>query len=234
MNELTTKPNLPSAPNSAWGTEDISTKDVLIPKITLMQSSSTMVKQDKAKAGTLVNSSTNEVLANKDEVVEFIPIKQFREWIIEDIETAFDGKEKKKYRTKMIMDASNENLRAGKDHENGRPIFRTQSINFFVLIPSKLDGFPFLVPFKKSSLYTGKKLVSAFKDCQLKGIAPANQVWKLSCSLQTKDDNSYFVLNLEPGRATTQQELDKAYEWYQILQTGTAKVDENTDEQIPY
>lgn len=64
------------------GLEDVDTKDIEIPRITLMQALSPQVADGTFKAGDLVQSVTSELLAPAGEPLSIIPVKRFKTWIM--------------------------------------------------------------------------------------------------------------------------------------------------------
>lgn len=218
MNEVqASNGNLPST--QVWGTEGMSREDLLIPRIQLMQDISEHVKSGKFRPGVLINSTTNEVIADKGESCEIIPILGYREWIINDV----DDRNKEKYRCRIRMTPENE-IWAREDVENGKAIRRTKCINFFCLLASKPDELPMLVSFKKTSMYAGKKLSTHFQISAMKNQAPASQVFKIGGETQSYNGYSFYVFNVEPSRKATSEELALAKKWYDSLNTSNVEV----------
>ena len=79
----------PAIPEDCFGaTDDIEASDITIGRISIMQSNSTLLKEDKAKQGTIINLLDGKVLGNKeDKPLEFIPIKSTKYWIEKDADT---------------------------------------------------------------------------------------------------------------------------------------------------
>lgn len=218
--------NLPVAPpapeGDAWGSEGASSSDMLIPRIQLMHDISELVKKDKASAGQLISSTTGEVLADLGATVEILPIVTYKEWIINDIEEK-NGKRREKFRQIIPMTAANEGLPL-EEVEFGKPISRVKSLNFLCLVTSKLDELPFLLAFRKSSYFGGKKLSTHFQMSAMKKQPPASRTFRLGQTEKTYDGFTFFVLTVEPGRPTTPGELKIARQWYDVFKQQGVKV----------
>lgn len=213
--------NLPATADEQWAQQGTSNDDLLIPRVLLMQDISDLVKKEKAKAGFLVHGITGEVLAERGDLLEIIPVTTFREWQVM-------GQDEKKperwnFLRREVMTKENENLPT-EDQERGQAIKRVKALNFFVLLASKIDEMPFLVSFKKTSLYAGKKLSTHFQMSAMRKQAPAGHVFRLTSVPRSWDSYSFYALEVETGRTATEHELDVARMWYGILSKQQAKI----------
>lgn len=233
MNELATQGQMVAVPAGSWGGEQASSKDMVIPRINLMQDISQLVKDGKARAGQIVNGATGEVLADKGAKVEIIPILTFAEWLLYDVVDGHGGKKKLNYTGKLVCDKSNENW-PNEAIINGKPISRTRQINVLCLRPELIDELPFIVSFKKTGTMAGKKLSTHFQVSAMKGAPAARQVFNLSAVVGTFDGHTFHKFDVETGRAATQDEVATAYHWYQLFNQGAAKVADETEEQVPF
>lgn len=225
MSELVTKEHhqLATVPAS-WGSEGSHAEDNLIPRIQLLQAMSEQCKTGTNRPGELVNSLSGEILAKPNEGVEVIPISMYREWqIMKKIsETQFEF-----LRNEPITDL-NTNW-AKDDMENGYPIRRNRTLNFFVLLPTALNKMPFLVSFRKTSLQAGKKLATHFSLCRYEGKPPASTVFSLSAKYKTWKSNSFHVFEVAQKRDTQLTEMEKAYQWYQLINQKSVVVAEEAE-----
>lgn len=229
MNDLSTTQDagLPVSATEAWGSEGTSSQDLLIPRIQLMHDISDLVKKGRATPGTLVHSVTNEMLADKGIRLEFIPIMTYREWEINDV----DAKGRENYRNRIPMTAANENLPYEDLDEQGKPIRRVRTLNFFTIVADRLEEFPFLLSFKKSNLKAGKQLSTHFQMSGMKKVPPASQVFTLHSSEKTYEGYTFWVLNVEPKRPSSAIEIATARKWYEVLKTAKVKVEEEAGSQ---
>ncbi len=233
MNELATQSTDLAMPTGSWGGEQASSKDMILPRLNLMQDISKLVKDGKARAGQIVNGSTGEVLGGVDQKIEIIPVLTFAEWLLYDVVES-KGKMKDEYTGKLLCDKTNENL-PSEDMVNGKPIKRVRQINVLCISPSHLDELPFLVSFKKTGTMAGKKLSTHFQVCAMKGAAAAGTVFNLFSSLSTFDSYTFYRFEVETARRANDSEIKTAFEWYKMFNAGAAKVaDEAVDEQVPF
>lgn len=230
MTELaTTSSDLPVVPmDQAWGAENVAQESVLIPRLILAQDLTEAVKLGKCRPGAILGSDTGEVLANPGESLEFIPIYTFREWEIYDVEDRGNGKTKDNYRARVRVTRDNENW-AAEDFENGKKVKRTKCLNFFVLLTNKIDAMPYLVSFKKSGMNAGKKIATHFYNSGLRKVAPASQAFKLSAVTKSWDGYTFQAYSVEPSRASSIEEVAKAYQWYQLFTKSDVQVMEETN-----
>lgn len=226
--------NLPTAiPKGSWGGEQASSKDMLIPRLYLMQDLSDLVKKGKAKTGSIVNATTSETIATTDEPLEVIPILTFGEWLLYDV-VKEGGRERDVYAGKTLVTKDNENW-ANEDVVDGKLMRRVRQINFLLLLPKYFHDLPFLVSFRKTSMMAGRKLSTHFQVSGMKGKPAASQVFKLNSTAMTRKGYNFFGFEVEPGRATTEKELAQAYHWYQLFNRGGVKVEEETStEDAPF
>lgn len=225
MNDMTLpNGNLPAINDEQWASQGTSNEDLLIPRVLCMQDISKLVKDEKAKSGYLVHGVTQEILAERGQSLEIIPVTTFREWQV----MGQDERKPEKWNMlrRELITPANEGLPV-EDNERGQAIKRIKALNFFVLLANRLEEMPFLISFKKSSLYAGKKLSTHFQMSRMKKQAPAGHVFKLSTELRSWDSYSFYALDVQTGRPSTQHELDIARTWYGVLSKQEVKVAED-------
>jgi hypothetical protein len=226
--------NLPTeAYEQNWGTEGTDSRDILIPKLLIMQGLSKMVTEDKAQMGDFVDSVTGELLGSGREKalqdVNFIPIMTFKTWVeYEKIEVK--GKEPKlEFKRIIPMDETNANWELEED-KDGITIRRDRCINFYVLLANKTDDLPYLITFRRTSYRAGQKLATHFKKCELaalrgKPVPPAATIFKLSASKMTNEKGTFYVVDVTPSEPTPKESLKMAWDWFQMLKASNVKVD---------
>lgn len=233
----TTKPIAPptvveAPPQCAWGGQDTSTKDMLVPGLLLMQDISDLVKDEKAKSGSIVNSVTGQVLALRDQKLNIVPILTFREWEVNEL-IEVGGKTKEKFVRRERMNQGNEDGE-WEFSEGGKSYRQHRTIVCFVLVEGQIGELPYVIRFKKTSLYGGKKLSTHFQTCGMKNQSPAKQAFGLFGEKQTKNDNTYYVFNVVPTRQTSKEEEAAAYKWWKALSAVDAKIIEADDVVVPF
>jgi len=210
------------------GFEDTSigdARDLIIPKILLMQGLSKMVTDEKALMGEMRDSLDNMLLGNKEKPVEFIPLHMNKTWVIFEEK---NGKEE----FKAIVPFTMENC----DWEwntviDGVKIRRDQAMNYFCILPSEIDTgefMPYLISFRRTSFTAGKKLYTAKEKAKMFGRPMCSNVFKLLCRKTENDKGAFYVYDVEKSRTTTPEELKAIKPWFDIITKSSVKVD-NTD-----
>lgn len=210
-------------------------KDIVIPRILLMHGTSTLVGQQKALQGDIVDSVSTEVLGKSGKPFEIIPIKQLdKEWSIEKyVERGKQGKFEFE-RT----DPWDESLRHELEFtENGEKFRRNARLSFYVLLArdATSNHLPYLVSFQRTSYTAGRNIASFFSEALFafkkgdKKSVPMSQVFELGCGIQQGDMGAYYVLECKRTRVSTPEELEKAKYWFSQLRTKTYKVHEEKD-----
>lgn len=218
---------LAAAPTGDWGAEAVDSKDLLIPKLLLMQGLSDAVADERAQMGDIVNSVTYEKLGDKKAPVEIIPLKIFKTWVIS---LKKKGEDKHEFDSIVNMDSSNADLPWEETLPDGTELRRDQTINVYALVASELtDGaaLPYVVSFRRTSYIAGKKIATHFAKMSMLKQPPAARTVKLTCSIEKNEKGTYYTYDVEPGRVTTQDELATAYSWFTQVSRGAHKVDDS-------
>ncbi len=222
---------------SEWGAPDVTSKDIIIPAVYLMQPMSDRVTAGDAAFGEFIESLTNTKLGKFEDGFEIIPFfmeKLFMEYNIDD--------PKKKVWLRSIPITPENESKPYEDEEKtpeGKviKITRDRCMRFFFLIPAELEAgtaLPYTITVRRTSLNAGKKLSTQMyiKNLQAKK-TPASTVLKITAKKETNDQGTYAVLDVMPLRASTDAQVAQAFEWLKLLKTGKAKVDEALEDQEP-
>lgn len=224
-----------AAQGAAWGAEGITTQEITIPKMLVMQGLSKFVADGEAAVGQIRDSLTGELLggqvnAKEEKAVNVIPFYSFRTWVV----SRLNG-EKWEYARQEPITALNENL-ALEDIENGTRIRRDKVLNFYVMRPEDVangSAFPYLLSFRRTSTPAGKNLSTyIFKSGMVKtkefpnGKPPAATVFSLTVEKQENDKGKFFVPKIAVARNSTMEEIHACYEWHQIISKSTVKHDD--------
>lgn len=208
--------------DGAWGGEDISNTDIIIPKILLMQPMSELVTGGTAKIGEFRDSLNKErVLGSDKSPIEMIVFGTFRTWL-----TFIDGE----YESTTKCDHTNEDLRLEEVAENGSIITRDKVLNIYCLLTKDLannEAFPFVLSCRRTSYQTGKKIVTHIKKLQMFKQPSAAKVFSLSSRKEQNDKGTFFVTDVDVVRDSTPLEVAQAYEWYRSLAKGKVRVDDS-------
>lgn len=218
---------LMAVPEGSWGTENISSQDLLISKMLLMQPLSTLVVDGKATPGDMVDSVSQQILGNKNKPVEIIPIHMTKTWsIFKNVGGKFE------YDHMEPITPANEQ----QPYEftvDGVQYQRNKDMNFFVLLRSEAkeaSAFPRVITFRRTSSMAGRNLATHFAKAAMEKMPPAAYAFNVSCTMEKNDKGSYFVYHVERTTRTEVPEIAAAYRWYKTLQTQTHRVDESENE----
>lgn len=212
------------APESAWGAENISAQDIVIPKILLMQGMSKLVSDGRAAVGDLVDSITVEKLGNRKEPLSFIPFLTFKTWI----ESKKKG-EKYEFVRQVPMDATNEDLPV--EFTEGESIMRRdRSLNVYVLLPRDIargEGvMPYVISFRRTSYQGGKTLATMIQKLAEFNKPAASKTFELIVADKENDKGKFVVLTVGEKGVTPRESMNLAYKWYKKVRAGV-KVDES-------
>lgn len=206
----------------AWGAPQVSSQDIVIPKILCMQGLSQLVSDEKAKMGDFVDNMNEEVIGNyKSKPVEFIPFHMEKILIVSKL----IGNDYKFERIEKV-DASNENM--AYELEIGGEKFKNEyCMNFYVLRPED-PSLPYIISFKGMSRKAGKILATQMyvKNAAAGKIPPA-YVMELSGTKESNDKGTFIVLNTKSTRESSADERQAAFNWYKTVNAGGVKVHED-------
>ncbi len=206
----------------------VSSQDLIIPKLLLMQNTSEYVGDGKAKLGDIVNSQTIDVIGGLDKAVLLVPLKLYKTWRVYDMSSG-----QPEFKRQDAVSASNEKL-PWEGVEDGKPIRRDLCMNFFVLLGSELaDGtaFPCVVSFKRTSIQAGRQLATHLFKRACLGQLPYSQAIPLQVKKEKKDTNTYAVFEMGKASALSAEFIQAAKDWTERLVQITYKVDD-TDEEV--
>lgn len=206
-----------------WGQGEISARDLIIPKILVMQGLSDLVSENKAKLGDLVDNVEQKVLGGFDKPIEVVPFHMEKKYIIS---------RRKKGEAKFEFERYEDY--AGQEYPfekaEGEDLIKYEyTLQFYVLRPED-TSMPYVLSFKSTSLRAGKVLsTQMFVRNRAAGLAPAAYVIELSSKKEKNDKGTFAVMEVKP-KGRTAPELEKeALNWFKVIKAGSHKVAE-TDE----
>lgn len=216
-----------------WGSSELNSKDLMIPKILLMQGLSDAV-QDKnldVDTGDMINSVTLEKLGDEKNPVEIIPIHIFKTWVVSF--KPIKGNKFNYVKTEP-MTASNENAaleEEGVDEDGNKGTWRRdRTINVYALVAKELaegGALPYVISFRRTSFTAGKKIATHFAKMGMIRQAPAAKSLMLKCTQEQNDLGTFYTYDVLPGRITTLEEVNTAFDWYKQISASAPKVDES-------
>lgn len=214
--------------------------DFLIPRIYGVQKTSKLIEDARAKFGEIVRSTTGEVLGGLGKGIPFIPLKQWKTWLITE-GGKFVGTEP--------FTPANSGYAYEFDH-NGQKRRRERVLNFYVLLPGDIiasaearkifdetgdtpDKMVSLVPcaigFKSTSYKAGRALTTHFAQMEDFGAEPYLRWLLLDSTLESNDKGKFAVLHVTEGGAVKDKGQKAICEkWYKMMGGGAAfKIDED-------
>lgn len=207
-----------------WGQpEAVEVRDVVIPKVLVMQKTSDLVDEGKAAEGDFVNSVSGQKLGSISEPLEFIPFKLEKLWFIsKKVGTRFELQEIIPY------DPSNADMRYS-EVISGEEWKRELHMRFYSILPSD-PLLPFIVTFKSTSQKYGKALYTQMyvKNAASK-VSPAGYVMVLYGTKEANDQGKFIVPNFSVARKTSAEEEAHCLNWFKTLKTSNHVVDESSE-----
>lgn len=231
----------PSENDMDWGLDAVDSRDIVIPKLLIMQSTSSLVADEKAQFGDLVNSVSGEVLGScreKDnKPVKFICIKEDKIWVVlEKVGEKFEFRRNEE-RTTASEKAPLE------WEENGAQWRRDRTLNYFILLERDLGSampFPYVLSFRRTSFGAGKVLSTHLLNCKAAimkakeqgqpitaGMTPPGAIFELTGKKTTNEKGTYYVLQTNKVADTSQANVAKAAEWIKTLRTQKFNIDQS-------
>lgn len=206
----------------AWGGEDISNEDIIIPKILLMQPMSELVTDGVAKIGEFRDSlNKDRVLGSDKEPVELIVFGTFKTWL--------EFKDDEFLATRPWTPETSD-LKLEEFLEDGSILRRDKVLNFYCLIPKDIasgEPFPFVLSCRRTSAMAGKTINTHIKKLQMFKKPSAAKVFALNSRKETNDKGTFFVSEINVLRDSTNEELSTAWEWHKALAKSKVRVDDS-------
>lgn len=208
----------------------ISTGDLLVPRLFLMQNTSEAVGDGTAKLGDLVVNLTDEVIGGVSAPLELVPLKVVRMWRTYDISAGIP-----KYLHETSVTPQNEKTTKfeSTDPNTGNLIRNYLNHNLYFLRKSEVDSggaMPFIVAFKSTSLLAGKQLSTFMFNDLIVGRKPYARSYFLNVAREKKDTNTYAVMRIEKGQPLSDAATQEAETWVGRLKTMTVRVSDDKED----
>lgn len=211
-----------SVNSNDWGAVEVTSRDLVISRLMLMQGMSEKVSEGKAKLGDILNSVTNEVVATKDKSVELLPFYCTKQWV---------RSKKVGQRFEFVSSApDNGEAMAFEETINGVHYKNEHQYTFFFL--TKELSMPVVASFKSTSHKIGKQLFTLmYVNNKQAGLTPAASWVNLGTIIQKNDKGTYATLNVDIAGRSTQAELNECIKWIGSLRTMAVRVDDSHEGQ---
>jgi len=232
MNDLTKKESSAVSTNVVGGiADDFTTDDVQQGRLTLMQANSDFVKEEKCRAGSIVNLLDPEVeIAHKaykgteEKPLEFLIVGIMKYWVVKDTDTD-EFVEK--------FPGANANELAWEETVDGKNLKRTFHFSYVILLPEEVkDGIemPYELAFRSTAVKETRKLNSLIQRMGAKGVSSHQKVFKGNIVQREANGNTWFGLELSISRDSTEKEQATVAEYFKQFNETKAKFMESTGE----
>jgi hypothetical protein len=205
-----------------WGSNEMSSKDIVIPALILMQSNSEAVKANKGRGGDFLDSVSGK---NYGSVIEnVVPFHMEKSWTVEK----FNGK-KWEWETTVPMTLENEAL-PYEFEQGGEKFRRKYTYRFYLLVEGNV--LPYSLKLKGASKKAGSNLATEmFVKNKMKSLPPSAIMFNISSELEKNDEgDSYFVVKITPAAKTPYDKVLESLNWFKtIRKSDTVVVDEDKE-----
>lgn len=214
----------------------VETKDLVIASIQVMQGTSALVGDEKAKVGEIVNMQTEEILGGVDKPIKILPLKMYKTLRIYNVANSsfkFLREEPLTAKNDKLSNEAMERIQT-EDGEIEVPVKRYHSFNFFVLLKTDMDkgeGFPCLIRFRSTGMNAGRTLATYLYKLVFFRKKPYSTFISLLTKKEKKETAVYGVpvIDTKNTLAATPEEIQAAEDWLAMLAAGNYKVDEREE-----
>lgn len=204
---------------SAWGSNESSASDIVIPKIQLMQGMSDMVVKGAAKLGDYIDSVTKEVIGGVDKPLVCVPFHMEKFNIIQK----YNGK-KFEYVSIEKCTSANENAPYEFEGPKGEKMKRVHTKRFYVMIEGNV--LPYTIDFASTSSKAGKELATEmFVKNAIMKLPPAASKIAIGSAITKNDDGTYAVKTIKVVGKSSKEEIAMAFDWYKTVSKKAQHID---------
>lgn len=218
-----------SADANAWGDIQADSRDLVIPKIMLMQAMSPQVTDGVAKFGDIFNSGTSDIIGGLNKAIKVLPFYVTKYYIRKKL--LANGQ--KEYVCKIPdtgMTLPYEEMIDGIKH------FNLYAYDFYCLIEG--SDIPVIVSLKGGSLHTGKQLFTLMYINNGRAKLPPANNWISLISVKKPVPNnptgSFAKLEMSVAEQSTNELLSTCLVWIQDIRADKVKIDDTVtdDEEV--
>lgn len=209
--------------SSLWQNDEVSSSDILIPRILAMQGLSEFVTDGKAKFGDFVSSLDEKVVGGINKPLQFIPF-----YLQKLLKVSKEVNGKFELDHFEALTPINENL-PWEDIEGNFKIRRDQVYNCFATLEG--EALPVCISFKGKSKKAGKKLATQMYAVNVgaKKLPPCATVMTLSGKKEQNDKGTFVVLDVSSFGNATPNQINECAKWIHLVKSGAAKAQEEEE-----
>lgn len=235
MNNVTeAKGNLPAEMDmNSWGPSPINSKDIIIPRILLMQPGSELVTEGEAAFGEIIDSLTGKKLGDMKKPIMVIPFAMKKAFV--EYEAPAKKGDKKKFLRVFPVTPENEDLPYEDEGKNAEgktiKISRDFTMNFYVLLPEEVSRggeLPYILTFRRTGLKNGKKLATQMYVTNAgSNLPPPGLLVTVAVKKESNDLGTWctpdVLLGTEFTKIASQDQMRTALKWFKVISSGGAK-----------
>jgi hypothetical protein len=205
----------------AWGTEESTAADIIIPKLLLMHGQSELVLTGKKTQGELIRSTDHETLATRGGTIKVIPFRMMKTWRVSEIVGG-----QAEWRREEAWTPENTDL-AWEFEENGKEMRRDQAYNFYCILA---DGggeglqFPMKMQFTRTSRRAGRIIADHFAMCKMMRKPPATVIFEIGSEFVNGDKQKYFIFTAKASGQSTLEQVKICKQWWDLMSQSSASV----------
>lgn len=205
---------------SDWGDSEMSGRDIVIPKILLMQSTSEGVTEGDKKMGDIVDSVSMETLGSIDKPIQFIPFHLEKVWTISSRKI---GEERFTFEKYEPVTAQNQSYPFSEKLGDIEMKYE-YTMQFYVIRPDD-TSMPYVLSFKSTSSRAGKVLATQmFVRNKAAGLVPPAYTMELGGHKEKNDKGTFAVFDVKTGPKTSPDLIQECMVWYKVIKAGKTRV----------
>lgn len=209
----------------APGTEEITSEDIVMPRIRLLQDQSTEVKSKEAESGKLKHSLTGETYDS----LEFIPIAMHKSRIMFDVDNRMGAPLCRSNDTKTGSDGTKCIECDNAKWISNKPPICNMIFNYLIMQPKEIGQvfMPSILSLMKTSAQAALKLNMSV-EVTLPRQPFWNKVWRVTPRMKPFKKGEAYILDVQQLRDTTEDERA----WSELIYKSTIgkKIDLTADE----
>lgn len=218
--------SLSETAKKAFKNHKVTARDVLIPRVNVMQPGSEKVLEGAAQFGELRETLDNKLLGKIGQPLSIVPFHTESVWVVVEA----DAQNNRVFKEIVRVEAGvNEQLPFEEALPNGKKLIRTYTINMYFLLPSEVEAgedLPYVLSFRSTSLRAGKKVNTTMYMKNFRaGKAPWAVAMNLTATKTQNDKGTFAVLDVQTTRAATEEESNAAAHWCEMVMQGQTKLD---------
>jgi len=223
---------------ACWGTEEITSLDMRLPNLRMVQAQSEIVTDGEAQPGDFINSLTGEIHGfpkrGKTDAcpINIVPIYLYKSWVIyskKSTATKYDYSHIEPY---TVANASKPRTSTLGDLD----IQNRETINIICMLEKDLGNSsagPFCISFNMTSLSAGKDIATKLMLVQRAKLPACSATFTISSVTKTNDLGTFFIAKVIGYKETKDWKTYSSdlYQWYLAFKKGTLIVEEEAGKQ---